>query len=155
MKKISYVLFCLCFLVLSATAVSAQRQTKSQMNNDDWVGEYKYTYTEGKTEGGDVPVIEYLLVVSKKGDALVAHFTVDGYQAYDDYSYTAKANGNQLNLYFLKDLRSADMPGMNRHLKRGQLMGSLSKNTVRGKSRYSFKDNIFFNPQRPPVFKKS
>ena len=59
MRKINLLLFCLCFLVLSAVAASAQRQTESLTNNDDRVGKYKYPYTEFKTAGGSVPVIEY------------------------------------------------------------------------------------------------
>lgn len=159
MKKISYLLFCLCFLILFATTVSAQRQTKSPVNNDDWVGEYKYTYTEGKTQGGDVPVIEYLLVVSEKSGSLVVHFTVDGYQAYKDYSYTAKVAGNQLNLYFLKDLGDPDMRGTGgKRLRKGQLVGTLVKITVRGKTKYQYKNGAYeisFRPQNPIYFKKT
>ena len=59
MRKINSLLFYLCFLVLSVTAISAQKQRESPASVTDWVGEYKYTYTEGKTAGGSVPVIEY------------------------------------------------------------------------------------------------
>ncbi len=161
MKKIRFLSVLLnsaVICLLLATGVSAQRQTKSPMNNDDWVGEYKYTYTEGKTESGDVPVVEYLLVVSKKGDSLVAHFTVDGYQAYDDYSYTAKVAGNQLNLYFLKDLGDPDVGGTGKRLRKGQMVGTLVKTTVRGKTRYQYKNGAYeisFRPQNPVYFKKT
>jgi hypothetical protein len=162
MKKIRFLSVLLnsaVIFLLLATGVSAQQQTKPQMSNADWVGEYKYTYTEGKTEGGDVPVIEYLLVVSVKGDSLAAHFTVDGYQAYDDYSYMAKAAGNQLNLYFLKNLGDPDMGGTGgKRLKKGQLVGTLVKTTVRGKSKYQYKNGAYeisFRPQNPVYFKKS
>lgn len=162
MKKIRFLLVLLnsaIICLLLAAGVSAQRQTISPMNNDDWVGEYSYTYTEGKTEGGDVPVVDYLLVVSAKGDSLIAHFTVDGYQAYNDYSYTAKANGNQLDLYFLKDLGDPDMQGTSgKRLRKGQMVGSLVKITVRGKTKYQYKNGAYeisFRPQNPVYFKKT
>lgn len=154
MKKINSLLFCLCFLVLSATAASAQRQTKSPTSNDDWVGEYEYTYTEGKTAGGAVPVIEYRIVVSAKGDSLAARFTADGYQSNSNYSCTAKAAGNQLNIYFLKDLNDTDTEERTGRLRKGQPVGSLVRTTVRGRTRYIFRDKIFFNPKYPPTFKK-
>lgn len=155
MRKINSMLFCLCFLVLAATAVLAQRQIKSPTSNDDWVGEYKHTYMEGKSEGGSVPVIEYQIIVFAKGASLAARFTADGYQSNDNYSCTAKASGNQLNLYFLKDLNDPDMEGRIGRLKKGQFVGSLVKTTVRGRTKYIFKDKVFFNLKYPPTFRKS
>lgn len=120
--------------------------------SDTWVGKYAYTYTEPASAGSFAPVIEYLLIVAREGDSLTTHFTADGSQTNDDYTYTTKIKGNQLNFYFLKDLRPADMRVG--HKKRGQFMGSLIKTTVRGKTRYQFKDDIHFSPQHPPVFKR-
>lgn len=154
MKKIRSLLFCSAAFLLLAASVSAQRQIKLQITDGDWVGEYKYTYTEGKTEGGSVPIIEYQIVVSAKGDSLTAQFTADGYQSNTNYSCTAKATGNQLDLYFLKDLNDTGMDGRIGRLKKGQLIGSLVRTTVRGRIKYIFKDKIFFNPKYPPAFKK-
>ncbi len=159
MKK----LICLqVLLFLLCLPIAAKSQTNKSAASSDvkyWVGEYKHTYTEGKTEGGDVPVIEYLLVVSEKAGSLVAHFTVDGYQAYDDYLYTAKANGSQLNLYFLKDLRNSDMERTGgKRLRKGQMVGTLVKITVRGKARYQYKNGAYeisFGPKNPVYFKKT
>lgn len=159
MKKIICLQLLLFLLSLSVAVKSQTNKNADSPDLKNWVGEYKYTYTEGKTEGGAVPVIEYVLVVSAKGDSLVAHFTVDGYQAYDDYSFTAKANGNQLNLYFLKDLGDPDIKGTGgKRLRKGQLVGSLVKTTVRGKSRYQYKNGAYeisFRPRNPVYFKKS
>ncbi len=159
MRRMNFMLVCLCLLVLSVTAVSAQKQREPPMSISDWVGEYRYIYKEGKTEGGWVPVVEYLLAVSAKEDSLVAHFTVDGYQANDNYSYTAKATGNQLFLYFLKDLGDSDTEGLGRRrLKKGQLVGTLVKTTVRGKAKYQYKNGAYeisFGPQNPVYFKKT
>lgn len=155
MRRIRLLLVCLTVLFSSAAAVSAQQPVKSQTTEADWIGTYGYEQGfERNPNSGYADTIEFTIVVSKKGNSLVARFTAEGYQADDDYEYTTKVAGNQLDLYFLKDLRNADMSGMDRHLKRGQLMGLLSKTTVRGKARYSFRDKIFFNPRRPPVFKK-
>lgn len=145
-------MFCLTIILLPGIDVSAQKQREPSKHTDDWVGKYDYTYVEPKTQGGYVPVIEYVLIVSKKGDTLTAHFTADGTQTNDDYTYTAKIKGNQLDFYFLKDLRPADV--QIGHMKKGQFMGSLIKTTVRGKTVYNFKDDINFSPQHPPVLKK-
>lgn len=155
MRKIRLLLVCLTVFFSSAAAVLAQQPVKAQTTEADWIGTYGYEQVlERNPNSGYADTIEFTIVVSKKGNSLVARFTASGYQADDDYQYTAKAVGNQLDFYFLKDLRNADMAGMDRHLKKGQLMGSLSKTTVRGKARYSFRDNIFFNRRRPPIFKK-
>lgn len=159
MKKLLCLQILLFLLCLPIAVKSQTTKNADSSNSKNWVGEYKYTYTEGKTEGGWVPVVEYLLVVSKKGDSLIAHFTVDGYQANDNYSYTAKASGNQLNLYFLKDLGDADMKAVgSRRLKKGRMVGTLVKTTVRGKARYQYKDGAYeisFRPQNPVYFKKT
>ena len=155
MKNLRLLMICLTVLFSAAAAVSAQQPVKAQTTEADWIGTYGYEQVlERNPNSGYADTIEFTIVVSKKGNSLVARFTASGYQSDDDYEYTAKAVGNQLDFYYLRDLRDADMSGVNRRLKRGQLMGSLSKTTVRGKVRYNFKDNIFFNPRRPPVFKK-
>lgn len=151
-------MFCLTASLLLAVNVSAQQQVKRAITDGDWVGKYEYTYTEGKTAGGSVPVIEYALIVSRKGDSLAAHFTADGYQTYHDYAYTAKANGNRLDLYFLKDLTDADTSSTKKRQKKGQLVGSLVKTTSRGKTKYKYEDGgyqISFNARNPAYFKKT
>ena len=96
-------------LILLATVVSAQRPAKSANNKDDWVGKYAYTYTEPANGGSYAPVIEYLLIIAREGSTLTAHFTADGTQTNDDYTYTTKIKGNQMDFYFLKDRCPADM----------------------------------------------
>lgn len=158
MKKLTLFMFCSTVLLLLAINIQAQRQVKRSTTDADWVGKYEYTYTEGKTAGGSVPVIEYALIVSREGDSLSAHFTADGYQTYHDYACTAKATGNQLDLYFLRDLNDADTPGTKRRFKKGQLIGSLVQTTSRGKTKYKYKDGgyqISFNPGNPVYFKKT
>ena len=155
MRKISRWLFVPGFLVLIATAVSAQSQTKLPVNNNYRIGEYNYASAEPETAGGSVLVIEYRIVVSVKGDSLVARFTADGYQSNADYSCSAKAVGNRLDPYFLKDLSDTGMQQINSRLRKGRLTGSLLETTVRGRARYLFKNKINFNPKQLPVFKKS
>ena len=150
MKNLRSLMFCLAAFLLFVIDISAQRSVQTSIANDDWVGKYEYTYTEGKTAGGWVPVIEYVLIVSREGDSLVARFTADGYQTYHDYAYTAKANGSQLDFYFLRDLNDGDVSGIKRRFKKGQLVGSLVKITSRGKTRYMCKNGgyqISFNPE--------
>lgn len=137
-------LFCLCFSVLSATLAPAQRQTKSPASNDDRAGEYKYAHTEGETGGGAIPVIEYRIVVSAKGDSSDALFTVDGCQANNNYSYTAKVIGNQLNLYFPKDLGDTDTEAVRgRRLNKGRLVSTLVKTSVGGKVCHQYKNGAY------------
>lgn len=155
MRKIRLLFVCLTVFLSTAAVASAQQPVKAQTTESDWIGTYGYTQVfDRNSSSGYADTVEFTIVVSKKGNSLVARFTASGYQADDDYEYTAKVAGNQLDLYFLKDSRSADMAGMDRHLKKRQLMGSLYKTTVRGKAQYVFRDKIFFNPRRPPAFKK-
>ena len=111
MKKLLYLqlLLVLIFLPAAVKSQSGKKADSSDLKN--WIGKYEYTYTESKTVGGSVPVIEYRIVVSAKGDSPVAQFAADGYQSNNNYSCTAKATGNQLDLYFLKDLNDPDMEG--------------------------------------------
>lgn len=151
-------IFCSTALLLLVIDTSAQQQVKRAITDGDWVGNYEYTYTEGKTAGGSVPTIEYLLIVSREGDSMVAHFTADGYQTYHDYTCTAKANGNRLDFYFLRDLNDADTSGTKRRLKKGRLVGSLVKTVIRGKVKYRYKDGAYeisFGAQNPVYFKKT
>lgn len=145
----------LLFLSFLPVAVNSQTIKKADSDLKNWIGKYAYTYAESINVGGSVPTIEYQIVVSAKGDALDAEFTADGYQSNTNYYCTVKAAGNQLDLYFLKDLNDPDMERRIGRLKRGQLVGSLVKTTVRGRTKYIFKDKVFFNPKYPPTFKKS
>lgn len=135
-------------------STSAQHPVKTSVNNTDWVGRYEYTYTEPATQGGWVPVIEYVLIVSKKGDSLIARLTADGYQSDDDYQYTAKATGNQLNLYFSIHLNLAGEPKLSKRSNKGQLSGTLVRSTIRGRTKYVLKSETLFGSKFSPVFKK-
>jgi hypothetical protein len=155
MKKTRVIIFCLGVLLLFTIATSAQKQAKAQLTGSDWLGTYEYVEVEPRNpSSGYVDSITYTVIVSRKGGSIVARFTADGHMANDDYECTVKASGNQLDLYYAKDLRGPDAPGRDMHLKKGKLFGSLIKTTARGRTKYLYKDNIFFNPKRPPVFKK-
>lgn len=140
-------------------ASNASGQNANPTNaSDSWIGKYTYTYSEGATQGGVVPVVNYLIDVSQQGESLVAHFTADGYQSYEDFSCTAKVSGNRLNLYFLKDLRDADRYAGVNEMKRGQLVGALDKVVARGRTRYSYRDGAIILrgvSKTPTYFKKS
>jgi len=155
-KKIRLLLICLTVFLSTAAAVSAQQAVKAQATESDWLGTYEYEEVEERNpSSGYVDSITYTVIVSRKGSSIVARFTADGHMANDDYECTVKATGNQLDLYYAKDLRSSDAPGLDRHLKKGKLFGSLVRITAtRGRTKYIYKDTVFFNPKRPPVFKK-
>lgn len=154
MKKIRSLLFCLAIFLLAVIGISAQKHIQTSKNNDDWVGKYTYTYTEPANAGGFAPVIEYVLIVSEKGGSLVASLTADGTQSNDDYRYTAKAAGNQLNLYLSKHLDLDGEPKPGRRVIKGQLSGTLIKSTIRGRTRYVFRSETLFGSRFAPVFKK-
>ena len=155
MKK----LFCLqmlLFLGFLPVVVKSQINTKMDSSaSKNWVGKYTYTYTEPATQGGWVPVIEYVLIVSLKGDSLIARLTEDGTQSLGyDYRYTAKVVGNQLNLYFSKVLNLEGEPMPGRRLIKGKLSGTLVRSTIRGRTKYVFKSETLFGSKFSPVFKK-
>ncbi len=155
MKK----LFCLqmlLFLSFFPVAVKSQTNTKTDSSaSKNWVGKYTYTYTEPATQGGWVPVIEYVLIVSQAGDSLIARLTADGYQSNDDYRYTAKAVGNRLNLYLSKVLNLDDgEPKLGRRFVKGKLSEVLVKSTIRGRTKYVFRSETLFGSKFSPVFKK-
>jgi len=155
MKKIYLLMFSSAVFLVFATGVSAQHRAKPPVNNTDWVGRYEYTYTEPANAGGSVPVIEYVLIVSKKNDSLIARLTADGYQANDDYQYTAKATGNQLNFYFSKVLNlMGGESRRDRRLVKGKLSGTLVISTLRGRTKYVLKSETLFGSKFAPVFKK-
>lgn len=139
MKKI----FCSQIIFILFLTLGVNSQALKNPNNADllvWSGRYTYTYTEGRTQGGWVPVIEYVIDVTKEGESLVAHVTADGYQSNENFICTAKISGNRLNLYFLKDMRDAESYDGVNNMRRGQLVGSLNKSTVRGRIRYDYRD---------------
>jgi len=155
MKK----LFCLqmlLFLSFSPIAVKSQTNTKTDSSTSkNWAGRYTYTYTEPATQGGSVPVIEYVLIVSQKGDSLIARLTEDGYQSLGyDYRYTAKATGDHLNLYFSKVLNLEGEPMPDKRLIEGKLSGTLVRTTIRGRTKYVFKSETLFGSKFSPFFKK-
>lgn len=155
MKRLRAFIFCFGVLLLFTTAASAQKQAEAQSSGADWLGTYEYEEVEERNpSSGYVDSTTYTLIVSRKGDSIIARFSTDGHLASDDYECTVKAAGNRLDLYYAKDLRGSDAPGLDRRLKRGKLFGSLTKAVVRGRTKYLYKDNIFFDPKRPPVFKK-
>jgi hypothetical protein len=156
MRKTRVIIFCLSILLLFATAASAQKQAKAPLTESDWLGTYEYEQVEPRNpSSGYVDSITYTVIVSRKGGSIVARFTADGHMANDDYECTVKADGNQLDLYYAKDLRSSDAPGLDRHLKKGKLFSSLVRATAaRGRTKYIYKDTVFFNPKYPPAFKK-
>lgn len=146
---------CLTVFLSTVAAVSAQQPVKAQTTETDWIGTYGYTKVfERNPNSGYVNTIEYSLVISKKGNSLVARFTAEGYQTSDDYECTVKATGNQLDVYYLKDLQPSDIPAIKSRLKKNQLIGSLIKTIVRRKTRYVYKDKLFLEMNHPAIFKK-
>lgn len=156
MKKTGVIIFCLSILLLFADAASAQKQAKTPLTESDWLGTYEYEEVEARNaNSGYADSSTYTVIVSRKGDLIIARFTADGHMGFDDYECTVKASGSQLDLYYAKDLRRPDASGYDRHLKKGKLMGSLIRTTAsRGRTKYFYKDTVFFNPKRPPAFKK-
>lgn len=142
MKNIKFRLSHSIVFLLVLSFVSAHK-TAAQASAASWVGEYKYSHTEGETAGGASTLIEYTIVVSKKKDGLVARFTIDGYQSSDDYECRTVVQGNKLNLYVVRDLVDRDGIVMANAVKKGELLASLVKTTVRGKTIYLFRNGKY------------
>lgn len=155
MKKIYLLTVSSVVFLVFALSAAAQRPVKTSVNNADWTGRYEYTYTESANAGGFASVIEYVLIVSRTGDSLVARLTADGTQSNDDYRYTAKAVGNRLNLYLSKVLNLGDgEPKTGRRFVKGKLSEVLVRSTTRGQTKYVLKSETFFGSKFAPVFKK-
>lgn len=129
MRKIRLLFIWSSAVLLFAAAISAQQVKPS---NNSWVGKYEYVYSEGRDF-----VITYTIVVSQKGDKLSARFSADGYQSNNQYECSAEATPNQIKIYFLRDLSEDGEPRRNRR-QRGELIATLNKKTVRGKSRFLY-----------------
>jgi len=94
-----------------------------------WSGHYEYGEDGGSTAGGTSIFITHELHIWKGKNGFEAHIEANGYQTYKDYTCTAKANGNTLNIYFVK----AIMPEMYFGGKRGDLVFKLERKMVKGK----------------------
>ena len=155
-KTHSLSLYLLIFLFLGiAGVVPAQNNSSSQMEEADWVGTYEYEQVFSRnSNSGYADSIQYTLIISQQGELSSARFTADGVQISSNYECTVKTFGNRLEIYFLKDLSADDVPESGGRLRKGELVGSLIRTTVRGRSKYIFKDKIYFGSKFSPIFKK-
>lgn len=156
MKTLSLFLYLLIFLIFTAASVvPAQKKSSPQMAGGDWVGTYEYEQVFSRnSNSGYADSIQYVLIISQKGDSLSARFTADGVQTSNDYECSVKATGNRLEIYYLKDLKPADSQESNGRLRKDELLGTLFKTTTRGRAKYIFKDKTYFGSKLSPVFKK-
>lgn len=148
--KIKILLFSLVFPVFLVITASAQKE----LSQNDWLGKYNYGTILNRNPSGYTDTIEYNIEVFLRGGQIFARYAADGLRTWDDYECTIKISGNQLDLYYLKDLRKGELGGNDRELKKGQFLGSLVKSIVRGKARFTMKNAPLIDVVRNPVFRK-
>ncbi len=137
-------------LLICATGIYSQKASykpaapstspKAQSTEIDWLGTYEHSESS-RNASGYVTTYTDTLTISRKGNSLIARFSND--MSNDNYECTVKASGNQLDLYYAKDLRGPDEGGFDRHLKKGKLIGSLVRTTAaRGQTKYVLKNFV-------------
>jgi hypothetical protein len=110
----------------SHAAIIRPAQTK-----DGWEGTYEFSEGGGRTAGGTGMIITHTLVIRKHGDALGCDLDADGFQTSVSLRCDAREEDGKLNLYF-NSYREGN--AFTRYRK-GQLLLTLERSTVRGKSK--------------------
>jgi hypothetical protein len=99
--------------------------TQSPLDQNGWEGTYEFG------EGGTGMIVTHRLVVYKRGDSLLADLDADGFQTSRSLRCDARIEGSKLNLYF----SSYREDNLLARYKKGQLLLTLERTTVRGKLR--------------------
>jgi hypothetical protein len=128
----------LLFLLFAAVSVSSAQQALTSAEKA-WVGEYEF-FDAQKTVRKNSPSasITYKITIYERDDKFLAKFEASGEQTDDQYECTIKILGNQLNLFFLKDLSGGEKD-MFKPLKQGDSVASLIKTKAGKKIKYLFK----------------
>jgi hypothetical protein len=96
-----------------------------------WEGTYRFSEKPGRDAGPGPMIAEHTIVIYKRGDNLIADIDADGYQTIRRLRCDAKISGSRLTLYFS---RYREDNGFTPY-KKGQMLLTLERATVRGKSR--------------------
>lgn len=150
----------LLFLFFAAASVSPAQQPLSA-GEKAWVGEYEFFDAEKSVRKNSPPAsITYKITVYESGQRLLAKFEASGEQTDDQYECTVKISGNELNLYFLKDLSGGEKDKF-KPLKQGDPVAFLVRTKSGKKTKYLFKagdykiDLLSARAGTPIYFKKT
>jgi hypothetical protein len=98
---------------------------------DAWEGTYEFSEGGGHSAGGTGMIVTHKLVIYKRGDALPCDLDADGFQTSVSFRCDAREEGGKLNIYF-DGYREGNGFAL---YKKGQLLLTLERATVRSKSR--------------------
>lgn len=96
-----------------------------------WEGAYRFSEDPGRTAGRGPMIAEHTIVIYKRGDNLIADIDADGYQTIRRLRCDAKISGSRLTLYFSSYREDNGFTPY----KKGQILLTLERATLRGKSR--------------------
>jgi hypothetical protein len=105
--------------------------THPAQGQEGWAGTYEFDEGGGHTAGSTGMIVTHKLAIYKRGDALLCDLDADGYQTSVSLRCDAREEGGKLNLYF-DSYREGNVLTQ---YKKGQLLLSLEKTTVREKSK--------------------
>jgi hypothetical protein len=140
MRTLASLLLALASVALpaSATAQNSHRgRTPSspasilkKQDRNAWEGTYEFSEGGGRSAGAGM-IVTHTLVVHGRGGALLCELDADGYQTSRSLRCDAREEGDKLNLYF----HSYREGNASAQYKKGQLLLTLERTTVRGKPR--------------------
>jgi hypothetical protein len=104
---------------------------ESAQGRDGWEGSYEFSEGGGRSAGGAGMIVTHKLVIYRRGDALPCDLDADGFQTSVSFRCDAREEGGKLNIYF-DGYREGNAFARYR---KGQLLLTLERATVRGKSR--------------------
>jgi hypothetical protein len=109
---------------------SERAVNQSPQDQNAWEGAYEFTEDGGRA-GGAAMLVTHTLVVRRRGGALPCELDASGFQTSVSLNCEARAEGGRLNIYF-SGYREGNV--FERY-RRGQLLLTLERATVRGKPR--------------------
>jgi hypothetical protein len=138
MTKPFRIILTVLILFTTALAFAAQRDELGRRNSPpraiahrgDWEGTYEFSEGGGRSADAAM-IVTHTIVIRKRDDSLPCELDADGYQTSVSLRCDAREEGGKLNLYF-DSYREGHAFARYR---KGQLLLTLEKSTVRGRAR--------------------